>query len=165
MKASEEIKELIKGWEGLRLTAYRCPAGVLTIGYGHTGPDVIPGLRISRERAAELFEADLARFEAELNRWMTIDGASLGQAQYDAVLSFAYNVGTSALRRSTLWKKACKNADDPSIPAEFRKWTRAGGNVLPGLVKRREREAAIYAGGDYGISYNTKEKPPCNRTS
>ena len=149
MKASNEIKELIKGWEGLRLTAYRCPAGKLTIGYGHTGSDVIPGLRISAERADELFEADLARFEAELNRWMTIDGASLGQRQYDAVLSFAYNVGTSALRRSTLWKKVCADADGPSIPAEFRKWIHAGGKVLPGLVKRREREALIYAGGKY----------------
>lgn len=150
MKASKEIKELIKGWEGLRLTAYRCPAKVLTIGYGHTGQDVIPGLRISKERAAELFEADIARFEAELNRWMKIDGAAMGQAQYDSVLSFAYNVGTSALRRSILWKKVCVNADDPSIPAEFRKWIHAGGKVMPGLVKRREREAAVYASGDYG---------------
>lgn len=149
MKASNEIKELIKSWEGCRLTAYRCPAGVLTIGYGHTGADVIPNLRISQDRAAELFEADLARFEAELNRWMVIDRATLDQRQYDAVLSFAYNVGTTALRRSTLWKKVCANPADPAIPAEFRKWVHAGGKVMPGLVKRREREAAIFSNGIY----------------
>ena len=155
MKASREIKEFIKASEGLRLTAYRCPAGVLTIGYGHTGSDVLPGMRITEARAVELFESDLVRFEAELGRWMAIDGVpTLGQNRYDAVLSFAYNVGTSALRRSTLWKKVCADPSDPSVPAEFRKWVHAGGKVMPGLVRRRKREAAIYSKGDYGTKNN-----------
>ncbi len=150
MKASKEIKEFIRYWEGLRLTAYRCPAGTLTIGYGHTGPDVFPGQRISPAFAEKLLEEDIARFEAELDRWGQIDRLpELTQHRYDALLSFAYNVGTSALRRSTLWRKLCADPSDPAIPAEFRRWVHAGGKVLPGLVKRREREAQIYEHGKY----------------
>lgn len=150
MKTTEEIKRLIKGWEGCRLEAYACPAGKLTVGYGHTGGDVFRGMRITQARADALFEGDMARFEGELQRWMAIDRVPpLTQGQYDALASFAYNAGTGALRRSTLWKKVCADPADPSIPAEFRRWVHGGGKVLPGLVKRREAEAAVYSGKGY----------------
>ena len=147
MKASERIKTLIKGWGGCRLEAYRCPAGVPTIGYGHTGPDVAQGLRITQAHAERLFEGDIARFEDELQRWMRIDSVpGLTQGQYDALLSFAYNTGITALRRSTLWRKVCADPSDPSVPAEFSRWVNAGGRRMPGLVARREEEARIYTG-------------------
>lgn len=145
MEASEKIKQFIKEQEGCRLTAYRCPSGVWTIGYGHTGADVKRGKTIAQAEAEALFDNDLRRFEAELSRAMKADGApALTQSQYDALLSFAYNVGIGALRRSTLWRKVMANPSDPTIGAEFCKWVHSGKNVLPGLVKRRREEANIY---------------------
>lgn len=146
MKASERIKEFIKSKEGLSLTAYRCPAGVLTIGYGHTGADVKRGKTIAQAEAEALFDNDLRRFEAELSRAMKADGApALTQSQYDALLSFAYNIGITALRKSTLWRKVKANPADPTIPAEFGRWVYAKGKVLQGLVERRKEEAEIYS--------------------
>lgn len=147
MKASEGIKTFIREKEGLRLTAYRCPSGVWTIGYGHTGKDVTPGKRISNAEAERLFEADLARFEGELGA--VVGHLGLRQGQYDALLSFAYNVGMRSFLASTLWRKVQGNADDASIPAEFSRWvfgTQRGRKVkLPGLIKRRAEEARWYA--------------------
>lgn len=147
MKASESIKAFIKQCEGVKLTAYRCPSGVWTIGYGHTGKDVTPGKQISKAEAERLFEADLARFEAELG--VVVGHLGLRQGQYDALLSFAYNVGMRSLLASTLWRKVQADADDASIPAEFSRWvygTQQGRKVkLPGLIKRRAEEARRYA--------------------
>lgn len=147
MKASDSIKAFIKQCEGLRLTAYRCPSGVWTIGYGHTGTDVSPGKQISKAEAERLFEADVARFEAELGA--VVSHLGLRQGQYDALLSFAYNVGMRSLLASTLWRKVQADADDATIPAEFSRWvygTQGGRKVkLPGLIKRRAEEARRYA--------------------
>lgn len=147
MKASESIKAFIKQCEGLRLTAYRCPSGVWTVGYGHTGTDVTPGKQISKAEAERLFEADLARFEAELGA--AVGHLGLRQGQYDALLSFAYNVGMRSFLASTLWRKVQASADDASIPAEFSRWvygSQGGRKVkLPGLIKRRAEEARRYA--------------------
>lgn len=149
MKASESIKAFIKQCEGLRLTAYRCPSGVWTIGYGHTGRDVKPGMQITKEQAAALFEGDLARFERELNKVIGNAKLTLRQGQYDALLSFAYNIGMRSLLASTLWRKVQADADDATIPAEFCRWvygTQGGRKVkLPGLIKRRAEEARRYA--------------------
>lgn len=151
MEVSEKIKQFIKEQEGCRLTAYRCPSGVWTIGYGHTGADVKRGKTIAQAEAEALFDNDLRRFEAELSQAMKADGApALTQSQYDALLSFAYNIGITALRKSTLWRKVMANPADPTIPAEFGRWVYAKGKVLQGLVKRREQEANIYTRGDYG---------------
>lgn len=149
MKASRNVIEHIKMSEGCRLAAYRCPSGVWTVGYGHTGADVTPGLRISQARADALLAGDVARLEAELQRWMKIDGVgALRQGQYDALVSFAFNVGMSALRGSTLWRKLKADAGDASIVTEFGRWvygTRNGRKVvLPGLVQRRAREVKMY---------------------
>lgn len=139
----------MKQWEGLKLNAYRCPAGVLTIGYGHTGKDVVAGLKITRERAEELFESDIAKFERTLDKQINADKVqTLTQGQYDALLSFAYNVGMANLKSSTLWRKVKANPNDASIGNEFRRWvwaTTSKGKVqLPGLIKRRAKEAEVY---------------------
>jgi lysozyme len=142
MKISNRGLELIKKFEGLELKAYRCPAGVLTIGYGHTGMDVRTGMTITEAQATELLRKDVARFESAVDRY-THD-VTLRQNQFDALVSFAYNVGEQALWSSTLLKRVKANADDPSIRTEFAKWVHGGGKVLPGLIKRRQLEANMY---------------------
>ena len=142
MKASQVIIDKIALWEGCRLTAYSCPAGVLTIGYGHTGADVRPGMTISREEALRLLQTDVdavARQVAQLTA-----GTVLTQRQFDALVSLAFNIGTGALKTSTLLRKVKANPADPSIAGEFRRWVYAGGRVLPGLVTRRQAEADHY---------------------
>jgi len=136
---------LIKKYEGLRLTAYLCPAGVPTIGYGSTrypdGRKVILGEKLSSEKeATQLLLATMTSFEAAVNKHLP----NLNQCQFDALVSFAYIVGTGAFIKSTLLKKAKVNPSDPSIVDEFQKWVRGGGKVLPGLVTRRREEANLY---------------------
>ena len=136
---------IIKKHEGLRLSSYLCPAGVPTIGYGNTrypdGRKVILGEKLSSEKeATQLLLASLESFEAAVNRHLP----NLNQCQFDALVSFTYNVGTGAFIKSTLLKKAKVNAADPSILDEFQKWVRGGGKVLPGLVTRRREEANLY---------------------
>ena len=136
---------IIKKHEGLRLSSYLCPAGVPTIGYGSTrypdGRKVILGEKLSSEKeATQLLLATLQSFEAAVNRHLP----NLNQCQFDALVSFTYNVGTGAFIKSTLLKKAKVNPADPSILDEFQKWVRGGGRVLPGLVTRRREEANLY---------------------
>lgn len=143
MKTSEAIKKKIKAWEGCRLTAYRCPAGVWTIGYGHT-EGVTPGMKITQARADELFEEEIEKFEKKVRP--LLQGVTLNQNQYDALVSLAYNIGVGALGKSTLLKKVKADPNDPSIRAAFGQWIRGGGKVLPGLQKRRVAEANHYFG-------------------
>lgn len=136
--------DLIKEFEGCRLTAYKCPAGVWTIGYGHTGKvdgkAVASGMAISAAKATELLKADLATYEAAVNSYVT---APITQNMFDALVSFAFNCGAGALKGSTLLKKL--NAKDYSgAAAEFPKWNKAGGVVLNGLIRRREREQQLF---------------------
>lgn len=131
---------LIKEFEGLRLKAYRDPVGVLTIGYGSTGPHVRPGMTITEAEADALLQRDLERFEkvvAEMDPKATDN-------QFAALVSFAFNLGTDALRRSTLLKLHIQG-DYRGAKAEFARWKYAGGKVLPGLVRRRAAEAELYA--------------------
>lgn len=144
MEVSKAMKAKIKGWEGCRLTAYRCPAGVLTIGYGHTGPDVHPGMKITQAEADRLFEADLAKFTAQVSP--IIAGKVTTQNQFDALVSLAYNIGPARLKSSTLLKKVEADPTDPMIRGEFARYIYGGGKVLPGLVKRRSAEADHYFG-------------------
>jgi lysozyme len=132
--------DLIKSFEGLKLRAYLCPAKVWTIGYGSTGPHVVPGKVITEAQADELLQDDLDRFEAAVTRLVTVP---LTQNQYDALVSFAYNVGISALERSTLLKRVNAKLFDQA-KAEFGKWNRAGGKPLAGLTRRRAAEAALF---------------------
>ena len=140
MQISERGLDLIRRFEGLRQGAYRCPAGIWTIGYGHTGPDVRKDLTISKEEADALLRADVARFEAGVRR---IAGACT-QGQFDALVSFAFNLGLGALMSSTLLRKH-KAGDRDGAAEQFGRWVHAGGRKLPGLVRRRAAEAALYA--------------------
>lgn len=144
MKTSELAKAKIKEMEGLRLEAYRCPSGVLTIGYGHTGADVTKGMKITQARADALFDGDIARTERDVD--MALGMANVSQCQYDALVSFTYNLGAGNLRKSTLLKKVKSYPGNPSIRDEFRRWLYSKGKRLPGLVKRREWEASRYFG-------------------
>lgn len=132
--------ELVKRFEGLFLKAYVCPAGVLTIGYGHTGKYVTKGLVISKEKADELLENDLEKFATGVSSLVKV---SLNENQFGALVSFAFNVGIGAFGSSTLLKKL--NAGNFSGAAsEFARWNKAGGIVLGGLVSRREAEKELF---------------------
>lgn len=136
-------KELIKVSEGLSLVAYLCPAGVLTIGYGHTGKDVVEGMVIDHQEADRLLQVDLEKFEKEVSKLVKV---GITQNQFDALISFTYNLGASALKGSTLLKKL--NAGEYMAAAnEFPKWVKAGGKVLPGLVTRRRKERELFLEG------------------
>lgn len=135
---------MIAEFEGLRLAAYRDAVGVLTIGYGHTGADVKPGMRITAEEADRLLTRDLERFERAVESY----AEKIEQHQFDALVSFAYNLGEGSLKGSTLLK--LHNAGEYNAAArEFQRWNHAGGRVLAGLTRRREAEAKVYDGGDY----------------
>jgi lysozyme len=140
MKTSQKGIDLLKAHEGLRLTAYKCPAGVWTIGYGHTGSDVKEGKAITQTEAERLLRLDVEWAERAVNAELP----AINQCQFDALVSFVFNVGAGAFAGSTLLKKAKASPNDPAIRAEFAKWRNGGGKVLPGLVKRRAAEADLY---------------------
>ena len=139
MKTSPKGIALIKEFEGLRLKAYKCPGGVWTIGYGHTA-DVKPGMVISEAQAEDYLIADLIAFEKYLNDL----GLVINQNQFDALVSFIYNVGTGNFYSSTLLRKVRANPQDNSIMDEFLRWVYSKGRVLPGLQRRRLREMKLY---------------------
>lgn len=131
---------LIQEFEGLRLNPYLCPAGVLTVGYGHTGADVVAGKAITPAEAEALLRADLGRFERAVSRLVLVP---LNQDQFDALVSFAFNLGEGALASSTLLRML--NAGDyAGAAAQFGRWTLANGASLPGLVRRRAAERALF---------------------
>lgn len=141
---SEKCLQLIKHFEGCCLKAYRCPAGVLTIGYGHTGSSVKEGLEISQEQAEIILRHDLERFESAVHECVKVP---LEQGQFDALVSFAFNCGAGALKSSTLLKKL-NGKDVIGAAQEFHKWNKARGKVLKGLVRRRKAEAHLFATGE-----------------
>ena len=143
MNTSPKGIALIKEFEGLRLKAYQCPGGVWTIGYGHTA-DVKPGIVISKAQAEEYLKADLIAFERYLNGL----GLALNQNQFDALVSFIYNVGTGNFSNSTLLRKVRANPQENSIMDEFLRWVYSKGRVLPGLQRRRLAEMKLYFSND-----------------
>ena len=132
---------MIEKYEGLYLNAYQDPgAGIWTIGYGHTGSDVKPGQTITKAEAEQLLKKDVAGAEKDVRNLVKVP---LTQGQFDALVSFTFNLGAGALKSSTLLKKL--NAGDyAGAQAEFGKWVHAGGKVLPGLVARRQEEATMF---------------------
>lgn len=131
--------DLIKQFEGCKLKAYVCPAGVLTIGYGSTGPHVKPGMTITADQAEELLRSDLRRFED----YVAKECAPATDNQFSALVSFCFNVGEGALKSSTL-RRMHLEGNYEAAAGQFARWTRGGGKVLPGLVRRREAESALY---------------------
>lgn len=142
MKISQNGIDLIKRFEGFSPTAYLCPAGVWTIGYGHTA-GVSEGDSIDEDTAEDFLREDLADAEGAVGKYVKVP---LKQWQFDALVSFTFNLGAGNLYNSTLLKKVNRNPDDPAIRQEFGKWVHAGGRVLPGLVERRKAEADMYFG-------------------
>ena len=150
MNPSEDCFKIIKAFEGCKLKAYNDPGSgglPITIGWGSTmrkdGSRFKLGDYITQEQADELLEWTVNNRAVILNS--IVSKCDLTQNQFDALLSFIYNVGVSAFEKSTLFKFVKMNPNDPAILDEFRKWNRAGGKVLKGLVKRREAEAQLYS--------------------
>lgn len=139
MRTSHKGIDLIKRFEGLRLKAYKCPAGVWTIGYGHTN-NVRPDDIITEQEALELLLIDLKQFEGAINQLVL---KTLNQSQYDACISFVFNVGIGNFKKSTLLKKL--NAGDfIGASNEFPKWVYAKKKKLAGLVRRRQAEKELF---------------------
>ncbi len=141
MKVSRECLKKIKEFEGFSAGAYKCPAGVWTIGYGHT-KGVKSGKVVTEKQAEILLEGDLLPRE----KFVEGLGLDLVQCRFDALVDFAFNLGTEALRKSTLLQKICTGASKNDIKHEFMRWVHAGGKVLPGLQKRRMWEAQRFFG-------------------
>ncbi len=132
---------LVKEFEGLKLEAYLCPAGVPTIGYGHTG-GVRLGERVTKQEADRLLTEDLEKFKLQMRRYVTVP---VTRGQFVALLDFCFNLGAARLRISTLLKHL--NAGHEDLAAnEFHKWRFCNGKVLEGLVRRRAREEAFFRG-------------------
>lgn len=136
MHISQKGIELIKQFEGCRLKAYKCPAGIWTIGYGHTG-GVYQGMHITYEQAEEYLRKDLERFESFVNMW---SGYNWNQNEFDALVSFTFNCGNGNLTQ--LLQKGSRPKD--RLPIYIRKYNKAGGVVLAGLTRRREAEATLF---------------------
>jgi lysozyme len=136
---------MIRHHEGVRPSPYRCPAGLWTVGVGHVIGDgkSLPedwNRKLSSEEIDSILAADLRRFERGVLRMCPVP---LTQGQFDALVSFSFNVGLGSLQRSTLRMKT-NRGDKEAAAREFMKWTKAAGKVLPGLVKRRKDEASLY---------------------
>jgi lysozyme len=145
MFMTEEGLDLIRQFEGFRGAAYRDPVGVWTIGYGHTSmagaPEVTPGLTISEAEGAEILARDVDQFARGVRALLRVE---LSDGQFSALVSFAYNVGLGALKKSSVLT-AVNARDFAAVPRRLQLWVKAGGHVLPGLVKRRAAEGALFA--------------------
>lgn len=165
MKASNDLKTLIKYWEGAQLKAYKAHPSeeYWTIGYGHYGSDVYEGMEITAEQADAYFEQDIAQFEAAARRINEKYGLNANQNQFDALVSLAYNFGPGWVEANTGWRLARyiksnfrdsygNPIPDLEIADAFAVLCSAGGEILPGLVKRRINEAEIFLYGSYNTA-------------
>lgn len=135
---------IVKRWEGCRLTAYLCPAGVWTIGWGETGPDVVRGVVWTQKQADDRLASRLREFGGRVDALVTVP---LKAHEMAALVSLAYNIGVGAFRGSTLLKKL--NAGDRvGASQQFLRWNRAGGRVMQGLTNRRMSERALFVGAN-----------------
>jgi len=144
MQISQEGLSLIKKFEGCKLEAYKCAANVWTIGYGST-KGVKEGMEISQERAEMLLLEDVEMFENSVNKLVEV---SLEQNQFDALVSWTFNLGSTNLKNSTLLK-VLNDKDYEGVPAQIKRWNKAGGQVKQGLIRRREAEALLFEGKEW----------------
>jgi lysozyme len=144
MQMTDEGLALIKRFEGFRSRAYRDPVGVWTIGYGHTAmagpPSVSEGLEVSRAEADAILRRDVEQFARDVAASLRV---ALAPARFSALVSFAYNVGIGNFRASSVLK-AVNAGDFAAVARRLQLWTKAGGRVLPGLIKRRAAEAELF---------------------
>jgi GH24 family phage-related lysozyme (muramidase) len=145
LSPSQAAIDLMHEFEGCRLTAYADPGSAdghpWTIGWGSTGPGISKGVVWTQKQADDRFAADVAKFAAKVRDLLA--GASTTQAEFDAMVSFAYNVGIGAFGSSTLLKKH-KAGDHAGAQREFARWNKNDGKVMAGLTRRRAAEAALY---------------------
>lgn len=144
MNISKEGLALIKKFEGCELKAYKCPAGVWTIGYGHI-KTAEEGMEISQEHADYLLEHEITEYEDYVKTAVT---SPLDQNMFDALVSWTFNLGSGNLNSSTMLKVLNEGKYD-EVPAQMKRWNKAGGKVLEGLVRRREAEALLFQGKDW----------------
>tara|TARA_B100001778_G_scaffold63537_1_gene49781 strand:+ start:1809 stop:2300 length:492 start_codon:yes stop_codon:yes gene_type:complete len=144
MKISNNGLDLIKHFEGLVLKAYKCPAGVWTIGYGHT-KDVQPGDEWSESNADHMLEVEMEEYEGYIHDSVT---APINQDQFDALVSWVYNLGGGNLKASTMLK-VLNAGQYEEVPAQMMRWNKAGGKVLEGLTRRRQAEANLFMGKEW----------------
>ena len=147
MKLDKSGIDLITKWEGLKLKPYLCSANVPTIGYGSTYYEngrkvMLTDANITKDRAVELFENTVKTYEAGV--LSLLGSIKVNQNQFNALVSFAYNLGLKALKNSTLLKLVKLNQNDKRIAVEFGKWVNAGGKKVQGLVNRRNDEIKMY---------------------
>lgn len=140
MTISQRGINLIKKYEGLKLKAYICSGGKLTIGYGHT-KGVKEGQIITEKEAIELLKKDIRYFELWVEKLIDVP---LNQNQFDSLVSFTYNLGEGALKGSTLRKFLNQGRYD-RVPEQFLRWNKSKGKILTGLVKRRDEESKLFA--------------------
>lgn len=141
MKLSGKGLDLIKRFEGCYLEAYYCPSNVLTIGYGHTGPDVHEGMVIGKVEAEQLLADDMVQFEGAVERVIKVE---LNQNEFDALVSFTFNCGEGALGSSTLARRLNAGEEKgPVFEQELPKWVNGASGPLEGLVRRREAEVEL----------------------
>lgn len=139
MKTGNKGIELIKHFEGCELEAYKCPAGVWTIGYGHI-KGVKEGMTITEHQAEEMLKSELNEYEGYINNLVTVE---LNQNQFDAMVSWVYNLGGGNLKASTLLK-VLNAGNYAGVPEQMLRWNKAGGKVLEGLTRRRQAEADLF---------------------
>ena len=144
MNISQEGLSLIKNFEGCELEAYRCAANVLTIGYGAT-KGVKEGDTITQEEADSLLLHEMDEYEGYINDMVNAD---LKQNQFDAMVSWVFNLGPSNLQASTLLK-VLNSKDYEGVPSQIKRWNKAGGQVKQGLIRRREAEALLFEGKEW----------------
>ena len=143
MTISKAGIDFIKSFEGLSLEAYKCPAGVWTIGYGTT-KNVTKCMKITKEQADDLFIEDVEPIERKLNSL----GVNFRQEQFDALVSWIFNLGSGNFQHSTMLKRIIADADDVEITDQMVKWVNAAGKPLVGLKRRRIAEANMFLGYD-----------------
>jgi GH24 family phage-related lysozyme (muramidase) len=145
MRLTKNGLALIKEFEGFRARAYRDAVGVWTIGYGHTSmagaPEVLPGMEITLEEGEAILARDVEQFARGVREVVKVP---LNDEQFSALVSFAYNVGLGNFRKSSVLA-AVNRQEFSAVPRRLQLWTKAGGRVLPGLVRRRAAEAALFA--------------------
>lgn len=140
MNTSQKGVDLIKSFEGLKLTAYKDSVGIPTIGFGHTGPDVFMGQVITESQADSILKADLTKFEKGVAELIKVP---LNENQHAALISFSFNLGLGNLKSSTLLRKL-NSMDYAGAANEFERWNRAGGKILSGLTRRRLAEKELF---------------------
>jgi lysozyme len=144
MNISKEGLALIKKFEGCELEAYRCPAGVWTIGFG-TIKDVKEGDRITKDEANHLLEEEMIEYESYINDMVDVP---LEQNQFDALCSWVFNLGSKNLSESTLLR-VLNDGKYEEVPQQIKRWNKANGEVLNGLIRRREAEALLFEGKEW----------------